>query len=348
MSNFFNRIKKKIRKTVMSQNLFKVNKEDNPIRWGIVGLGYMAAEFSYTIRGSENSVLTAVASRSIAKAEKFAKKNGRCLAFGSYEDLLINNKNEIDIIYIPTPLHTHFDIIKTAILNDINVLCEKPIVESPKKLDELISLAKERNVFLMEGMWMKCLPTIQLALKKINANDIGNIQSVKVNFNKMLKFNKSHSRYTSIDFGGVLNDYGVYAISFVQLFLGGSPKIIHKSYRKSKYDYDTDWNIILKQNNTEGIVNISSNFNSSSDAIIIGDKGYLQFGSIFNRSNLLNHFDTEGNLIESNKFKYDYDGFEYQLNEVVNCLRNNKIESTKVTLKDTMETLNIIQNLKMN
>lgn len=346
MSNYYKRFKKKIRKKALSQNIFKVNKVDNPIRWGIVGLGYMADQFSYTIRGSENSVLSAVASRSIVKAKNFAKKNGRCLAFGTYNELLINNKCEIDIVYIPTPLHTHFDIIKTAILNDINVLCEKPIVESSKKLKELISLAKERNVFLMEGMWMKCLPTIQLAIKKINANDIGNIQSIKVDFNKMLKFDKSHSRFTTNDFGGVLYDYGVYAISFVQLFLGGAPEIIHKSYRKSKYDYDTDWNVILKQNDTKGIINISSNFDSSSFAIIIGDKGYLQFGSAFNRSNILNHFDTEGNLIDSIKFKYEYDGFEYQLNEVVNCLKNNKIESTKVSHQDSLETLKILQKLK--
>jgi len=338
--------KKPILKRLLSYNLISFSKEKNAIRWGIVGLGYMAHEFGYSIRCSKNSVISAVASRSIAKAKKFAEKHGKCHAFGSYDELITDNANMIDVLYISTPLSVHYKLIKKAISNNINVLCEKPIVETPEEFEELIVLAKEKNVFFMEGMWMKCLPTIQRAIEKIKNDQIGKVNYIKVNFNKMLNIENYHLKYSKDKFGGVLFDYGIYAISFIHLFLGDEPQIIEKELEKSKHGYDTKWKIVLKKNNITGVAEISSKSNSKSCAYIIGDNGSIKFESQFNRTNKLEVFDSVGKIKEKYYFKYTNQGFEFQINEVVNCIRSGKKESNLVSLKDSLETLKILKSIK--
>ena len=53
-------------------------------------------------------------------------------------------------MYIGTPHTYHYTAAKAAILAGKNVLCEKPFTFDLEELDDLIKLAKEKNVFMME------------------------------------------------------------------------------------------------------------------------------------------------------------------------------------------------------
>jgi predicted dehydrogenase len=58
----------------------------------------------------------------------------------------------VDVIYIGTPPTFHHQNAKEALLAGKHVLCEKPFTFDLEELDELIALAKSKNLFLMESV----------------------------------------------------------------------------------------------------------------------------------------------------------------------------------------------------
>lgn len=336
---------KKIHKEWRNTPFGKVKKSQTSLRWGIIGLGYMAETFSCAIDGNKDGIVYAVASRSLEKAKKFASRHGNCRYYGSYEEMVHDDSLNLDVIYIATPVKYHYEHIKMCLLAGLNVLCEKPITSSLEEYDELVKLAVANDCFFMEGMWMKCLPSFQKACQWILDGKIGKTELIKVDFYKREHIRPQHSIYKAEEGGGVLRDFGVYAISFVEHFLDGIPDEINYTYRKSSHGIDSDWQISLQKNNIKAVVNISSNFGSLSKAAVIGSSGFVEWHSQFNRTNCVDLYNNNGELVDSYVAKYDYEGFEFEVNEVQSCILQNKKESQSVSLDSTRYTMQIINYL---
>ncbi len=340
------RIKFYVKKKLISKGFLTIKKNPGAINWGIIGLGYMAEVISTTIDANKNAKVYAVASRSIHKAKSFANRHGKCKAYGSYNEMLKDTNNNIDIIYISTPVMQHYAIVKQCLLAGKNVLCEKPITYNSSQFKELLELAKENNCFLMEGMWMKCLPTFRQARKWIDEGQIGKVELVKADFYKKELINPELNIFNAKEGGGVLTDYGIYAISFMTTFLKGVPDSMQFLKRVSSFGIDSDWQLSAQKEKKIAFINISSNFSSQSKAAIIGEKGFIEWSSPFNRTNKITLFDSYGNKIEEFVYQYKYQGFEYEVKEITRCLSAGIKESILVPLNESLDTLTVIDQLK--
>ncbi len=314
-----------------------VRKNTDALKWGIIGTGYMADTFSKAIIGNKSNILYAIASRTKDKALKFAKAHNAKIYYGNYEDLV---KDEaVDIVYIATPVQCHYENIRMCLLANKHVLCEKPLTLEPEEAEELFNIASERNLFLMEGMWTLTLPTIEKAKDWIDSGLIGTIQFIRVDLNKRISFSHIQKHH------GVLNDYGVYGIAFMQVFLVEETPIQCAIKRKKRNSFASDWCIIYKTDKYEGCLNIMSSLNAPSKAVVIGEKGSIEWTSPFNRTNKIIRYDNEGNIVDEYKTKYSYEGFEYQLNEVYSCIKTGKTESLKVSKSITINCIRTIKSL---
>ncbi len=94
------------------------------IKWGILGLGKIAHKFAKGLESVEDSSLYAVGSRSREKAQAFARDHNAAIAYGSYEQLLKDDK--VDVIYIATPHVLHHELTIDCIKHGKAILCEKP------------------------------------------------------------------------------------------------------------------------------------------------------------------------------------------------------------------------------
>lgn len=341
IQKILNRLKKEWRKTPLG----RTKKNDNPIRWGVIGLGYMAETFSCAIDGNKDGVVYAVASRSLDKAKAFAKNHGNCKAYGSYEEMVNDESLKLDVIYIATPVKYHYEHVKLCLEAGKNVLCEKPITSTLEQFEELTKIAREHNCFFMEGMWMKCLPSFQKACQWIEEGKIGDLELVKVDFYKREHIREGHAIYNAQEGGGILRDFGVYAMAFMEHFLGGYPDELGGNSRISSHGIDADWQIAAKKGNVHAFVNLSSNFGSLSKAAVIGKKGFVEWNSQFNRTNTVTLYDANGVQVETFAANYDYEGFEHEINEVQTCIREGKKESGIATLTGTRNTMQIINSL---
>lgn len=348
-----NILNKATRKLEFYKNIHKKRNADskdnsNSVNWAILGLGNMANTFTRALITSPGANVIAAASRSQQKSEDFARKYGIPHVYGSYEAMLEDKSLPIDVVYIATPVFCHYENIKTALLNGKNVLCEKPIVMDLNELEELRDLANKQNLLLVEGMWMLYLPTFKKAGEWIAKEIIGEIQGIRVDLSKREAIDYSNSKYTAKDGSGVLLDYGIYPIAFAANYIDSDISVTYSNCIKHKGGFDKDWTIVLSGEKYSATITISSDFDGSRKATLIGRLGTIVWDSQFNRTNTVSCYDAEGKQLDSFSAKYIAGGLEYEIEEVQNCILEHKTETLSVPINASIKVLKIMETLRKN
>ena len=143
------------------------------IRWGIIGTAEIATKVVAGMHDAENAEVAAVASRSLDRAEVWAKENNVPQAFGSYEELLADKS--IDAVYLPVPTALRNEWIKKAARAGKHVYAEKPLADG---IEEAIEVCQQNGVQFMDGtMWLHSTRTHDIE-KRIANGDIGEIRRV--------------------------------------------------------------------------------------------------------------------------------------------------------------------------
>ena len=120
------------------------------VRWGILATGHIASVFARDLALlSSEARLLAVGSRSLDKAMAFAADHGIPRAYESYAELA--GDPDVDVVYVASPHSDHFSSAKLCLEAGKSVLVEKPLTTSPADTEELINLASDRGLFLMEA-----------------------------------------------------------------------------------------------------------------------------------------------------------------------------------------------------
>src|SRR5471030_1458508 len=128
--------------------MYEVKSMDK-INWAILGTGTIASEFAKAI-SEVNGSIYAVGARSLEKAEKFSSNYKVQKVYGNYAEML--KDDEIDVVYIATPHSNHYEHIMDSLKNNKHVLCEKSITVNSNQLNEIVNLAKEKNLVVLEAM----------------------------------------------------------------------------------------------------------------------------------------------------------------------------------------------------
>lgn len=100
-------------------------------------------------------------------------------------DEIIENK-EITAVCIVTPSHTHFSLVKKALMAGKNVYVEKPISTVAQEAKDLAELAQERGLVLMVGHLLLYHPAVNRARMLIEEGVLGDVvyaQSDRLNVN---------------------------------------------------------------------------------------------------------------------------------------------------------------------
>lgn len=124
-----------------------------PVRWGILGAGRMAAKIGPDIVASRDSEIVAVGARDADRARAFAERFGAKRSHGSYADLLADD--EVDIVYVATTHGQHHEHALLALEAGKPVLVEKTFTLNARQAGEVIDVARARDLFCAEAMWMR-------------------------------------------------------------------------------------------------------------------------------------------------------------------------------------------------
>ena len=194
------------------------------IKWGVLGTAGIAK--GCTIPGMQlasNCELTAIAGRSLEKAEQFQKEFGFEKAYGSYEELLADP--DVQAVYIPLPNELHYEWTIKALKAGKHVLCEKPLAPTEKEIEEMFRTAKENNVYLMEAFAYLHSPIVSAIKEELDNGTIGEIRYMENAF-LTSDYDMSNIRMRKETFGGSTYDLGCYCTSQILWMMGQEPKTV--------------------------------------------------------------------------------------------------------------------------
>ena len=242
-----------------------------------------------------------------------------------YDKLLAS----VDSVYIRSLPHLHYDYIKKALSAGIHVLCESPLTLSAKQSKELIDLAEEKRLILMEAIKTAYATAYARLLLLIKAGKIGEIISVD-------------STCTSIrdvieegEWDGI-HEWGPTALlPVLQIF--GTNVIdyqIATRFRESGQDSFSKISLIFEKGC--GTIKVADGFKSEGDLIISGERGYIYVPSPWWKTD---YFEIRYENQSNNKrffYQLDGEGIRYELVSFTRAIEQGKLMpeiSRAITIK---------------
>lgn len=199
------------------------------MKLAVLGTGKIVQEFLPMIQQVTDVELVALLStpRSLDKAKEMQVQYHIQEVYTDYETLLANDS--IDTVYVALPNHLHYQYTKAALLQGKNVICEKPFTLNAQQLQELIQIATEKRLILLEAITNQYLNNF-LQIKKDLAQ-LGKIKIVECNYSQYssrydaFKEGKILPAFDPQKGGGALMDINIYNIHFVVGLFGKPEKV---------------------------------------------------------------------------------------------------------------------------
>lgn len=249
------------------------------IRVGVLSTGNIAATMAKTLGCMEDVEMYAAASRCLEKAEAFAEEYGFEKAYGTYEEMAADEN--VDLVYVATPISEHCANVKMLLENGRNVLCEKAFAVNAREAREMTELAKEKGLLLAEAMWVRYMPMAKTLQEIISSGAIGRPYTLTANLGYLLE---SIPRMMKPELaGGALLDVGVYTMTFASIAFGDDISSIDTSVIMTDTGVDAQSSVTLSYPDGKmSVLNSSLRALSDRQGIIYGTKGFLVVENINN------------------------------------------------------------------
>jgi predicted dehydrogenase len=356
--------------------------EQNLVRWGILGTGWIAGQFAKDLRRVPGAALAGVASRSRDKAEQFAQTFPGCRAYASYQELV--EATDIDVVYVATPHIRHYEDCLLALEAGKPVLCEKPFTINRREAEKIFATAKAKHLFCMEAMWMRFIPLMQTVRRIVQQGDLGDIRFITADFGYPVGFSADSRLFNPALGGGTLLDRGCYALSLA-VYLLGKPEQITGLAHIGPTGVDEQCSMVLQYANG-ALAQLAATVQtySTNQAVIAGTRGQLVIKPPFFYPECLvvHQFpdretlaatppaslptDLKGRLKSTLKTNAWYkrlrrwrptggktmtqldggNGYQYQAIEVGRCLQAGLLESPLMPWTDTLQVLELMDTLR--
>jgi predicted dehydrogenase len=295
------------------------------IKWGILGLGKIAKKFAEGLQYVKGAELCAVASSSQNRADEFAKQFAVSKAYNSYEQLV--QDTDLDVIYIASYSSHHFEHSMLCLKNGKHVLCEKPLTTSVKETKKLIEFALSKNLFLMEALWTRFLPSIKYIENIVETEVYGKITNIAVSFGFEAPKNPDGRLLNPKLGGGALYDIGIYPLFLTQLLLG-SPE-------KKSFDIEYDLNNIDIESTIKFIYKNAISEMKVSFKEKLKNEAYIYFEKATLKLQAMRHCPTKLFLIkDKNEEKINIqwigNGYNYEAQHVTDALLNKDFNNPRM------------------
>lgn len=354
------------------------------IRWGILGTGFISGEFARGLKYVDNAQLLGVSSRKGSNAKAFANIFQVPRAYDSYEQLV--RDRDIDVVYIGTPNYTHKELCLLCLKAGKPVICEKPFTINAREAREVIDLARSQKLFCMEAMWMRFMPLIRQVKTRVEQGQIGEVKMLTAQFGYPLVVDSSDRSFTPELGGGVLLDRGVYGLSLAYYLLGEPSEIVSQAALGST-GVDEQSSILLRYPDGKlAMLNQSLRTRTSNQAAIMGTTGKIVIDELFimpekisisqfsssadsfpspltplsskqklvaaakQNSLIKSLYRSVSGLLKSDEVivkPLTGNGYNYEAEEVMNCLQHGQLESKVMPLDETLKIIEAMDRIRI-
>lgn len=322
---------------------------ERTLRWGVVATGRIAQKVTRDLARLENAQLYAVSSRSKASAQAFAEVHGFTASYhdgpsgAGYQQLFADP--HVDVVYVATPHAQHFEVVHAALEAGKHVLCEKPFTINAGEARELVSLANNRGLFLMEAVWTRFLPATRRALELIRGGEIGTVRWVQADLGFPAVYDPSDRLWDPAAGGGALLDLAVYTLTWAVAALG-FPAGLTASGHLNKDGVDVQ-NAIALEYPEGAAAQLTSSLQAAGPgtATISGTTGWIRTGSPLYNPRMLEIAGLDGS-VRVEEFPEETEGFIHELRETARCIRTGLQESPLMPWNDTVQVMQLLDQAR--
>ncbi len=144
------------------------------INIGIIGFGYWGPNLVRNFTVQKEGIVKSIAESRVERHTTIQTLYPSIAIFSNAEELI--NDPAIDAVVIATPVYTHYELAKKALLAGKNVLLEKPMASSVEQSKELIDLALKKGLTLMVDHTFLYTGAVQKMKELIDSDTIGELK----------------------------------------------------------------------------------------------------------------------------------------------------------------------------
>jgi predicted dehydrogenase len=315
------------------------------IKWGIIGPGNIAYDFAKDLSFIEQpNVVHAVLGHRQNTIKAFANQFNVPQAYTNIDDFV--KKSKINIAYVATPHTFHYEQVLACLENKIPVLCEKPLTINAHQCQQLIAAAKKNKTFLMEGMWIRFLPSIVKVLEVLKTGKLGKIVSLK----GAMCYNAppgADSRYFEPALGGgSLLDLGIYP-AFMSLLLLGVPDKIYAGGKVNKDGIDETCAALFHYKNGSHALWESSLISGTDLPFEIAcEKGSITIANPWFEKAKEIIVSIEGKEKTIYPLQWEGHGLHFETKEVLKCVQQKRIASPFFSHTFSLQLIRILDEIR--
>ena len=309
---------------------------------GIIGAGHIAEKAATTLAAMDDMQCLAIGSRSLEKAQAFAKRFDISRAYGSYQELL--EDPDIGLVYIATPHSCHFAQARDAILAGKPCLVEKSFMLNATEAAAILALAREKGVFVAEAMWPRYMPVREIGRELLASGIIGEPRMVSAT----LAYNVSEKeRVLKPELGGgALLDLGVYLLNFVRMYLDSPIERLNTTCIVSETGVDATEDItMVLADGTLCSLQASAWCQGGNEAVIAGTTGYLVFDDLIHPGQI--SICRKRHIVEREiVLPEQITGFEYQVRACRDALASGLLEAPQMPHAEILYIMHLMDRLR--
>lgn len=253
-----------------------------PLRWGLVGLGSLAANGIMPALGrAKHAVVTAGATRDPEKGRAFGEKHRIPRIYADYKELV--HAPNVDAVFVMTPNDRHLPVVLEAAAAGKQVLCEKPLAMTETDALAMIGACETAGVMLRLGLHLRFEKFLARVGEVLRSGEIGTIRALSIERAAPLS-ERAPWREDPAQGGGILYDVGLHLLDLVPRLLGQDlASVSGLAYPPPESGMGADTVSLLLR--TEGDVQVSLRASreapfAGSDLVAIGTAGMLRTGPL--------------------------------------------------------------------
>lgn len=248
------------------------------LRWGILGPGGIAETFVAALRTHTRPQVVAVGSRSADRAAAFAARHAIGSVHGSYAALVADPA--VQAVYVASPTGQHHEHVMLAVAAGKHVLVEKSFALDAGQAREMTAAAAAARVVLLEAMWTRFLPHIDVVARLVGDGVLGQVETVLADHGQLLTAQAAPRLHRPELGGGALLDLGVYPVAFADLILGAPDQVVAAG-ELAPSGVDAQFGAVLQTGSAYAVVSSTLTARTPTTASVAGTAGRVEIASGF-------------------------------------------------------------------
>lgn len=314
------------------------------IRWGVIAPGGIARDWTAALHATTASRVAAVGSRSLDRAQAFADEFGVERAYGSYEELVADDG--IDAVYVASPHSEHRDHALLALQAGKPVLVEKAFTRNAAEAKQVIDVARERGLLVVEAMWTRFLPHLDVVRQCLQSGMLGEVRAVAADHGQLL-YPDGPRRMSEPELaGGALLDLGIYPVSLAHFVLGEFDTVQATGTLAATGVDESETIAVTSPSGAIGTLSATMSAHTPCIVSVSGTEARVEIDGWFYQPNTVRLIGLDDRELDRYEPASREHGLAYESAEFARLLADGRTESDLLPLDETLRLMQVLDDVR--